>query len=114
MERNGRDECFNFAKIMTIFCKICGYRLHSNEPPAKAQEDVLKQMSNHLAIHKTEAEALGALLVTSCQLLSTYLLMKKYVRIPDSEKELLDSFDQNEMLLVDLFALEPAESKPKN
>lgn len=99
---------------MTIFCKLCGYRIQSNEPPAKAQEDVLKQMSNHLAIHKPEAESLGALLVTSCQLLSTYLLIKKYVRIPDNETALLDSFDQNEMILIDLFALEPAESKPKN
>lgn len=114
---------------MTIFCKICGTKIHSDLPaatanvleeiqpgqqPTNAQMDVLIKMSTHLGKHPQQAQSLAALIVVSRNLLSTYLLIKKYVRIPDNEKELLDSFDINEGALIDLFALEPAESKPKN
>ena len=99
---------------MTIFCKICGHKIQSGKPAAEAQKDVLAQMSNHLGNHQAQAAELAKQIEVAKTLLALYLLMKKYVRIPNDESDLLNSYDQVEGNLIDLFALEPAESKPAN
>lgn len=99
---------------MTIFCKICGQKLNSTRPDAEQQKDVLTQMSNHIGSHQEQAVTLAKSIVQGSQLLATYLLLKKYVRIPPEEKELQISFQENEKILIEIFGLEPAEKETAN
>lgn len=92
---------------MTIYCKICNRPIRSDKPDAQA--DVLMQMGTHLQQHQEQSVRLKQSVLIGTQLLATYLLIKLYVRIPPEEKELIDSFDQNEEELIAIFGLESAE-----
>lgn len=97
---------------MTIYCKICGQSIRSDKPDAQA--DVLMQMGTHLKQHQEQSIRLKESIVMATQLLATYLLIKLYVRIPPEEKELLETFDQNEAELITIFGLEPSEHVQEN
>ena len=84
---------------MTIFCKICGCRITSNNG-ADGQAKVLEEMSRHLEKHRPEAEGLAVDIVTTSQLIATYLLIKRHVTIPLSETQLLETFQQNRKTLI--------------
>lgn len=91
---------------MTIFCKICGHRIRS-ERAENAEAHVLEQMSTHLGQHPKQAAALAEDLMGLSQMLATYLLITRYVRIPPDEAGLLESFQRNEQELVSIFGVEP-------
>jgi hypothetical protein len=99
---------------MIIFCKICGHRILSPKPANEAQRDVLQQMSNHIGTHQDHAITLAKTVVAASQLLATYLLIKRYVRIPPEEKELLETFRENEESLIQIFGLELETEEAKN
>lgn len=88
---------------MTIFCKICGQSIRSDKPDAQA--DVLMQMGAHLHRHQEQSVRLKQSVIIATQLLATYLLIKLHVRIPPEEKELLETFAQNEAELIAIFGL---------
>ena len=94
--------------MTTIYCRICGHKIQSSQPGEEAQAHVLSQMTTHLGSHQEQAVRLAKDLVINHKLLATYLLIKRYVRIPEDEKELLQSFEMNESCLLDLFGLEVA------
>ena len=87
---------------MTIACKICGHKMHSQFPADKAQRHVLEQMTNHLGQrHQAEAQDLATIIAAT----STYLLMRRYVEIPAQETELRESFQRNEVNLFEILEL---------
>jgi hypothetical protein len=93
---------------MIIFCAICHHGIHSKETKSEdAQKDILEQMSNHLHAHPKEAEALAEKVHLTQALLSSYILMKDCVHIPDGEKEILASYDLCEEILLSVFDLCP-------
>jgi hypothetical protein len=92
---------------MTIFCKLCGHKIQSGQPPDEAQKDVLQQMTNHIQQHQDHAQRLAKTIMTASQLIATYMLIKKFVRIPPEEKQLLQSFDDAENCLLDMVGIEP-------
>lgn len=91
---------------MTIYCKICSHKIQSEKPEADAQKHVLEQMSKHLSRHPEQASTLAQSILTTSQLLATYMLIQRCVRIPPEEKALQESFDQNEQSLLEIFGLE--------
>ena len=101
---------------MTIFCKICRRDFSSIQPDLEAAEtDVLEQMGKHLiADHPKERAMLAEDIGFVMRLLATYLMTKKHVRIPESEKQLLQSFDAKEAQLMSIFELEPLPAEKSN
>ena len=101
---------------MTIFCKICRRDFTSMKPDTEAAEtDVLEQMGNHLiADHPAERAAMAETMGFVVRLLATYLMVKKHVRIPESELKLLESFDAKEARLMAIFELEPLPAEKTN
>lgn len=88
---------------MTIFCKICGHKVVSFKPDQEAQQDVILQMGHHLQIHKPESEDLKQGVLQATQLITTYLLIKRFVIIPITETALLRSFQENQDILRSVF-----------
>lgn len=88
---------------MTISCNICGQKFTSVRPAAEQQQDVLVQMTNHLGSHQEQAVSLAKDVRAVTQLMATYLLIKKYVRIPPEETALLANYEEMEDLLADVF-----------
>jgi hypothetical protein len=97
---------------MTIYCKICGQKFGSDKPDC--QKDVLTQMSNHLGNHQEQAVSLAKAVIQCSQLVATYLLIKRCVRIPPTEKELLQSVRENEACLIEIFGMELAKEETSN
>ena len=92
---------------MTIHCKLCNCAIKSPDPDLVAQGKVMKAMAEHLlSEHKKHAADLGKDLATLQMLLGTYLLIKHYVDIPAEEKALLQSFQDNEQSLINLFGFD--------
>lgn len=88
---------------MTIFCKLCGQKLDSTKPDTDAQKDVMIQMTNHLSAHQDMAVAFAKELTTINHLFATYLLIRKFVRIPPGEKALLKSYRESQDCLDQIF-----------
>lgn len=97
---------------MTIFCRICDRAIHSTKPDAQA--DVLVQMTNHLKTHEQQSIRLKESIMLATQLMAVYLMVKLYVKIPDEEKELLQSFTENEEQLIAIFGLTEATTTQEN
>ena len=92
---------------MTIICTICK-RAFSSTKPKEAQADVMEQMVKHVTKdHPKEATVLAEDVFNIHRALSTYLLLKRHVRIPESETAMQKSFDENEASLLELFDVEP-------
>lgn len=92
---------------MTIICTICKRALTSTKPE-KTQADVMEQMVKHIAQeHPKEGAVLAEDIVNIHRALSTYLLLKRHVQIPEGEKAMQKSFDENEAALLELFDVEP-------
>src|SRR5262249_4169913 len=91
---------------MTIYCKLCTRRFHSDKPDDSAQATLVRLMSAHMGTHLEEARNLSTLFATASGLISTYLLLKLYVTIPAEEKTLLENFAKIENGLRDVLALE--------
>ena len=94
---------------MTIFCKLCGQKLNSSKPDDKAQEDVMIQMGNHLSAHQDIAVAFAKELLLINKLFATYLLIKKFVRIPPEETAFLKSYEDSHDCLDDIFDFDTEE-----
>ena len=75
---------------------------------------MLIQMSNHMSHHQEQAVSLAQSIEACRFLVATYLLIKKYVRIPPEEKEMLANFQANEAILIEIFGLEPASKEMTN
>ena len=89
---------------MTISCKLCGHKLHSQLPATKAQSHVLEQMTTHLGQkHKQEAQDLASMIAAT----TTYLLISLFVEIPPEETELLENVERNEELLFGILGADP-------
>lgn len=97
------------AEAMTIHCKVCGFTIKPIGPPSVSDsEKVMETMARHLVSrHKPEALALKQDLAVLTLLLSSYLLLQRYVRIPSEETELLKTFEQAEQTLLGIFAADP-------
>jgi hypothetical protein len=90
---------------MIIFCKICGQKFNSNRPEAEQQKDVLVQMANHLKSHQEQSVSLAIDVKNVIEAITTYLLIKDYIRIPPEEQQLLKSYHEMESCLVEIFGL---------
>jgi hypothetical protein len=88
---------------MMIYCRLCRRPFTSNKPPGKGEADLIDQMGRHMATHPEEAEKLAKDFLTASSVISSYLLIVRYVNIPSNEKTLLKSFDTIEKSLIDLF-----------
>lgn len=90
---------------MTIYCKLCDFPIRSTQPESLAQSEVMETMTKHLvASHQEQAVSLGADIGELQKLLSTYLLIKHYVRIPPDEDSFRTTFQANEESLLEMFA----------
>lgn len=88
---------------MTIFCKICGQKFDSNTD--KAQAEVIELVTKHImSCHQEQAVALHTALVTAIPLTSVYLV-KKYIRVPPEEVQLLHNLQKDEMYLYEIFGI---------
>jgi hypothetical protein len=82
--------------------------MKSVKPDLAAQGELMEAMTDHLvSAHHKHASQLAKDMATLHMLLGTYLLIKHYVRIPAEEKALLQSFQDNEQSLIDLFGFQP-------
>lgn len=99
---------------MTIYCKLCNHRVESKKDldPAKSEEsDVLESLSRHLvARHPHESLALRTDLEALPLLIATYLLVKRYARIPVEAGALQQAFDQNEQAILELFDIDVTQA----
>lgn len=98
---------------MTIYCKLCNHRVDSKKRlDAKSEEsDVLESLSRHLvARHVDEASLFKNDLESMPLLIATYLLIKRYVRIPAESKALQEHFDQNEQLILQFFDIDVTQT----
>src|SRR5262245_16523184 len=92
---------------MTIFCAICKRGFHSTKSLDQAQKDVMEQMAQDLTTgHKQEVRDLAESFTVTTQALATYLMIRRYVTIPESEAEFLRSFETTEASLLELFGFE--------
>lgn len=65
----------------------------------------MQSMAQHLAkCHPTETTTLATDVFTLQMALSTYLMLRHYVRIPAEETALVQSYEQTERALLNLFA----------
>lgn len=93
---------------MTIHCKVCGLSIKSTSGIAP-EGKVMEMMANHLVnCHRKDAVSLKQDIDSLYMLLSTYLLMRDYVSIPDDEPELLETYRAAESAISELFQPQPA------
>ena len=90
---------------ITVYCKICGHKMQSAKSAAEAQRAVMEQVANHLITHPEQHGALAIHIA----LFTSWLLMHKHVRIPAEETALLESYNDAENCLLDLFETQPAD-----
>lgn len=93
---------------MTIYCKLCNHRVSSrpNLEADKSEEgDCLESLSRHLVSrHPAQALELKNDLESLPLLIATYLLIKGFATIPPESGSLKKHFEENEQLLLEMFA----------
>lgn len=95
---------------MTIHCRLCDWPIKSLHPDLSAQSQVMKSMAEHLVkCHEKEARNLARDMVTLQMVITTYLMLKHYVRIPAEEGAMLQAFEENEQALINLFEPQVAD-----
>ena len=87
---------------MTLYCKLCNYAIKPIGPHATSDtEFTMELLAKHLkARHPEDAQSLAVCLV----LLSSYLLIHTYARIPPQEKIFQEYMDQAQQELLHLFS----------
>lgn len=96
---------------MTIYCKLCNCAITNIGPyPGDAMQQCMEVMARHLVErHNPQARELKEDVGALVMLLTPYLMVTRYVRVPPNETELLAIIDQGATALMNLFA---AETKP--
>ena len=96
---------------MTIHCKLCHFAIKNIGPPIQREiEQVMELMARHLVSkHKDKALTLKQDSTTLFLLLSTYLMITRYVDVPPTETVLLKAIEDGTQALLGLFA---EEAKP--
>lgn len=91
---------------MTIRCKVCKCAITSIGPPHQREtEQVMELMARHLVSrHKDKALTLKQDSTTLYLLLSTYLMITRYVDVPPAETVLLKAIQDGTQALLTLFA----------
>jgi hypothetical protein len=93
---------------MVIHCKLCHFAIKPLGPlQVTESEQVMELMAEHLvARHPREAASLKQDLMLLGLLLSPYLMIQRYVTIPEGETALRETVDKAESALMELFAPE--------
>lgn len=90
---------------MMIKCRLCGLEIRShNLLPDSSESHVMEAMTLHLGkSHPLAAEELAITVTMAPQMIAAYLLISRYVDIPENETMLLNSFHENEQVLLEMF-----------
>lgn len=96
---------------MTIICQICRGTITA---PAgdQAQAEIMKLAATHLGtIHQAYMQELGGVLQTAQGLITTYLLLK-YMNVPGTETDLLESHAKSKNAILEILEFQPFPLAP--
>jgi hypothetical protein len=94
---------------MTIYCKLCNQAIKSDSGSfAEDTKKVLESLSTHIVrYHKTEADGLKTDTDLLPLIISTYLLITRFARVPSDEADFHANLTANEEWLAGLFVRKP-------
>ena len=96
---------------MIIHCKLCKCAIKSIGPPNELETaQLMELMARHLVSrHKSKAEELKLDVQALMPLLSTYLMITRFVDVPPDQTVLAQAIDAATQALIRIFA---EEAKP--